>query len=60
MEVSRHAVSDLLCAELDEGHTKVDSAGLPSAEAIEGIENAEQLDRLREVVTRARAAISAG
>jgi hypothetical protein len=42
MEVSRHAVSDLLCAELDSHSTKVDSAGLPSAEAIEGIENAKK------------------
>jgi len=46
MEVTRHAVSDLLCAELDEGHTKVESTGLPSAddsaEAIEGIEHGKK------------------
>lgn len=42
MEVSRHAVSDLVCSELDEGNTKVTSAGLPSVEAIDGIENAKK------------------
>jgi hypothetical protein len=42
MEVSRHAVSDLLCAELDSHSTKVDSAGLPSVEAIDGIEHGKK------------------
>jgi len=42
MEVTRHAVSDLVCSELDAGSTKVDSAGLPSVEAINGIENGKK------------------
>jgi len=42
MEVSRHAVSDLLCAELDSHSTKVDSAGLPSVEAADAIENGKK------------------
>lgn len=42
MEVTRHAVSDLVCAELDADSTRVDSAGLPSVEAIDAIENGKK------------------